>query len=115
MPVSTRRATILVDNQPAVKAIRTRRCRPGQCLVYAFHREVASLLRIRHGFKLRVVWVPGHTDVAGNELADLHAKRAAQEDITTTAIKILQQPLPRSAAALRGEYKHAANALREEW
>lgn len=41
LPLSVRRATVLLDNQAAVKAVRTRRCCPGQYLVDAFHREVA--------------------------------------------------------------------------
>ncbi|EJD33472.1 hypothetical protein AURDEDRAFT_39389, partial [Auricularia subglabra TFB-10046 SS5] len=105
LPLSIRRATILLDNQPAIRAIRVRRCRPGQQLVDAFHREVASLLRVRHGFKLHIAWVPGHFDIAGNELADTHAKRAAEEDVTASSIRVLQRPLPRSAAAIKAAHK----------
>ncbi|EJD51422.1 hypothetical protein AURDEDRAFT_39191, partial [Auricularia subglabra TFB-10046 SS5] len=73
-PLSACCATVLLDNQPAVKAVRLRRCRPGQYLVDAFHKEVASLVRHRHPFELHIAWVLGDFDVAGKELADIQAK-----------------------------------------
>ncbi|KZV80377.1 hypothetical protein EXIGLDRAFT_598778, partial [Exidia glandulosa HHB12029] len=110
LPLSTHRATILLDNQAAVKAVRARRNRPGQYLVDAFHREVTSLMRRRHAFRLHIAWVPGHMDVAGNELADTHAKLAAEEDETEHGITALQDALPRSAAAVKAAYKHSVAA-----
>ncbi|KZV94333.1 hypothetical protein EXIGLDRAFT_767188 [Exidia glandulosa HHB12029] len=72
-------------------------------------------MRRRHAFQLHVAWVPGHTDVAGNELADAHAKLAAEDDETEHGITALKRTLPRSAAAVKASYKHAVTAQRASW
>lgn len=77
--------------------------------------EGVSLLRRRHRFTLHIVWVPEHVDVAGNELADVHAKRAATDDNTVHDIKPLQRGLSRSVAAVRAAYKHTVAAQRTAW
>ncbi|KZV99139.1 hypothetical protein EXIGLDRAFT_598123, partial [Exidia glandulosa HHB12029] len=66
-------------------------------------------------FKLHIAWVPSHSDVAGNELADIHAKRAAENNVTEHQVAALKRALPRSAAAIRGAYKHAVAAQRTAW
>ncbi|KAA8899722.1 hypothetical protein FN846DRAFT_753000, partial [Sphaerosporella brunnea] len=52
--------------------------RPGPGLATA--RAVAKISHMlsQNGHMLRVRWVPGHTEVSGNELADSCAKRAAE-------------------------------------
>ncbi|KZV79127.1 hypothetical protein EXIGLDRAFT_596359, partial [Exidia glandulosa HHB12029] len=110
LPPTVRKVYFLLDNQAAVRAVRKRKCRSGQLLVDAFHRELSKLNRARRRLDIHIAWVPGHCDVRGNELADEHAKRAAQGDDTGTAVRTLANPLPRSAAATRAAYKHAVAA-----
>ncbi|KZV90369.1 hypothetical protein EXIGLDRAFT_581638, partial [Exidia glandulosa HHB12029] len=67
---------ILLDNQAAITRTHTPRAKSGQLITDAILDE-ATRLRTRHpNAQLRLVWVPGHEDVEGNELADLHAKQA---------------------------------------
>ncbi|EJD36112.1 hypothetical protein AURDEDRAFT_43289, partial [Auricularia subglabra TFB-10046 SS5] len=57
------------------------------------------------GFHITLHWVPGHDNIAGNELADVHANRAADGDTTATRIRLLNTALPRSAATTKAAQK----------
>jgi ribonuclease HI len=65
---------IFSDNQAGLHRLRTPSDQPGQaCQIRAI---AATELCSRKGAKVSLNWVPGHTDVYGNELADSLAKEA---------------------------------------
>ncbi|KAI0350888.1 hypothetical protein OH77DRAFT_1378841, partial [Trametes cingulata] len=107
------RANILLDNKSAISATPARRARPGQQLVELFHTHFQRLKRKRRTLQLRVVWVPGHQGIDGNEWADSEAKAAAEGDSTVLpkALTCLQH-LPCSQSALKALYK---TRVAEEW
>ncbi|KZV89290.1 hypothetical protein EXIGLDRAFT_586161, partial [Exidia glandulosa HHB12029] len=70
-------AVICLDNQAAIVHAQVPRAKSGQVITDAIHGALQRIRSVRPGFRLELVWVPGHEDVAGNELADLHAKQAA--------------------------------------
>ena len=70
-------AWIFTDNQAAVQRISTLKPAPGQAAAITVA-KVSKLLQ-EHNITLTIQWVPGHTDVEGNEKADQLAKAATQE------------------------------------
>ncbi|KAI3055354.1 hypothetical protein CBS147353_11340 [Aspergillus niger] len=76
-PPENETATILCDNT-ALQAIRNPRNKSGQRIIYAIL-QAASELKAR-GIPLRLQWIPGHSDIPGNDAADKLAKRAVGPD-----------------------------------
>jgi len=67
-----------VDNQAAILATVSRNCHSGHVLTDLFLQVLQSALD-KHGLQsLSVRWVPGHANIAGNELVDAEAKKAAE-------------------------------------
>jgi ribonuclease HI len=110
-------ATILIDNQAAIRAVARPRPQPGQYLVRLFHRTLDALRRQRRTLKLCIPWVPGHQDIEGNEAADEEAKRAAQGDSSALSKPLLPlHDLPISVAALKAARKKLVARQRgAEW
>ncbi|KAG2141960.1 hypothetical protein DEU56DRAFT_885230 [Suillus clintonianus] len=81
-------------------------------------RHLAKKRREREmNFDLTVRWVPGHTGVMGNELADVAAKEAAEGEHQNSAVNRLptylqNEPLPDSVSALKQWHD---NALQRRW
>ncbi|KZV84037.1 hypothetical protein EXIGLDRAFT_567163, partial [Exidia glandulosa HHB12029] len=70
-------AVICLDNQAAIVRAQAPRAKSGQVITDAIHVALKRIRAIRPDFRLELIWVPGHEDIAGNELADLHAKQAS--------------------------------------
>ncbi|KAJ5876421.1 reverse transcriptase [Penicillium soppii] len=69
-------ATILCDSKSALQAIQNARNKSGQRIVHATLYAATEVQTIP--ITLRLQWMPGHCENAGNDLADRLAKEAAQ-------------------------------------
>ena len=75
--LTKRHIWIFTDNQAAIQRLNTLKPGPGQSTSLA----LSSISNNLHAFEttITVQWVPGHTDVPGNELADKLAKKSTLE------------------------------------
>lgn len=118
-------AVIFTDNQAALRALRNLGRQSGQYLLEA---AIAAVDKAReNGLTVSFRWIPSHSGVEGNELADKAAKEATgwrqtrghrgrmKEMMTaTTAPRLIQQRLLRSAVESR--IRETINAQWEqEW
>jgi ribonuclease HI len=107
-PLRSTFASIGVDNQAALTATARHGHGKGQWAVDVF-RDLAEDF-VRRGTELAVRWTPGHSNVDGNEAADVLAKAAAEGPHASSAPELLPPPLrmarlPTSASALRMEFE----------
>ena len=86
---------VYADNQAALYRLKTPSDNPGQ--EWQLRCITAAKQIQRKGSQVTISWVPGHTDIPGNEIADGLAKRAAKRTPSTnttslamTGIKIKQ-------------------------
>jgi ribonuclease HI len=90
-------ATILCDSRSALQAIQNVRKRSGQRIVHAI---LQAAVEVQTGhITLRLQWMPGHCENAGNDAADRLAKKAAQPGKTHP----FRPLLTRENAASRGK------------
>ncbi len=104
----TQHASIGLDNTAAIRATTLRSPGAGRYLTDIFHAAVRDLKAARPRLRLTLRWVPGHSDVPGNEAADEAAKEAAHEASSATRLlpKSLRKPLPLSASRARQNFQH---------
>jgi ribonuclease HI len=107
---------VILDNQAAIEALCRRKKQPGQYLIRLFQTELEKLLRAKPHLNVHLAWIPGHSGIAGNELADEEAQRAAAGESTPTmrCIPTLLKDLPSSAAALKAFHKKTTATKWEE-
>ena len=67
---------IFVDNQAAIRRSLSPAATAGQHLAIRIINNLSDILQARPNIKINIHWVPGHTEVAGNEIADKCAKDA---------------------------------------
>ena len=107
-----RRATIYSDSKAALQAIANPGHRSGQRLVRRIH-EVIRDGRVRER-DIRVRWVPGHFNIAGNE-------KAHQLAVETTTWAAVVSPVPwldasfKSAVLCRPPVTRARSQLDQPW
>lgn len=103
----TQQASIGLDNTAAIQASQLRSPGAGRYLTDMFHAAVRNLKAARPQLQLTLRWVPGHTDIPGNEAADEAAKQAARGHSSPTRHlpKSLRKTLPLSTTRARQNYK----------
>ncbi|KAG2072901.1 hypothetical protein BDR04DRAFT_975829, partial [Suillus decipiens] len=70
--------TLGINNQAAIKAMAAFSSQPGHYLINIFHDDLRQLIQTDDARKLVIRWTLGHKGIVGNEVADIHAKRAAR-------------------------------------
>ncbi|KAJ8591695.1 hypothetical protein M405DRAFT_734620, partial [Rhizopogon salebrosus TDB-379] len=70
--------SISVDNQASIQSGESFQARPGSYLADRFRRMMQRTARRHNNFNVTVRWVPGYSDVDGNEEVDKQAKLAAE-------------------------------------
>ena len=70
--------TIISDSQSAIRAITTATCKSGQSIVLHFLDRVR--VHQERQIKVRLYWIPGHSDNVGNDTADWLAKQAIHSE-----------------------------------
>ena len=69
---------------------------------------------VRSGSNIRLVWIPGHCNIPGNELADAEAKRAmSSTDICEIQLGF-REYIPSLRPALRGHFNHMWATFRSD-
>lgn len=109
-------STILLDNQSAITSIAKPAPKPGQYLVEEFHRQLRSILKARPRLRIHLMWVPGHSDNPGNELADDAAKAASEGREAPcknrSQIVFFSKSMPTSVSAVKAAAK---KKMQKEW
>jgi len=82
-------ATILCDSRSALQAIQNVKNKSGQRIIHAIL-QAATEVQAKH-ITLRLQWMPGHCENAGNDTADQLAKVAAQPGKTHTFRPLLSR------------------------
>ncbi|KZP08750.1 hypothetical protein FIBSPDRAFT_683666, partial [Athelia psychrophila] len=72
-----RSATMFIDNQASIKSSQSFRSTPGHYLTDHLNRQMMRVFKRHPNLRLKICWIPGHCDVAGNEAVDIEAKKAA--------------------------------------
>ncbi|KLO11694.1 hypothetical protein SCHPADRAFT_830666 [Schizopora paradoxa] len=106
-------ATLGVDNQAALCLTEITKPRPGHHLVREVETLVQDVRKKRPNLQLLGHWTPGHSNIEGNEMGDVEAKRAArgQSSNPKHLPKAFRQRLPHSAAARKQAYRKRADKV----
>ena len=70
---------IYTDSQAAVKAIDRPQRQSGQAIIKDVLESIDHISSKHKELQIEIVWIPGHTQIEGNERADVEAKRAARD------------------------------------
>jgi ribonuclease HI len=92
--------SILVDNQASIQSGESFYSSPGSYLADKFRRMMNRIAKDNRDFDITVRWIPGHSDVHGNEEADKQAKRAAESRMNDSSRQLLPHYLQREALPL---------------
>ena len=87
---------IYTDSQAAAKAVDRPRKQSGQSIIHDFLNTIERTTAINPDLKITITWIPGHYEIAGNEQADVEAKRAAMNPSISEAFE--HMPLKSSRA-----------------
>ena len=94
----TNRIHLFSNSQAAIQRLQHNRAGPGHELATIIHKQATSLASDQR-VHTNIHWVPGHTNVEGNEIADMLAKtgsKLAQQTTTTTTLAWLRRQVKAS-------------------
>lgn len=107
--------SISVDNQASIQSGESFQSHPGSYLADRFRRIMQKTARQYNNFDVTICWVPGHSNVHGNEEADKHAKLAAENKDNNSPPARLPRylrhgTLPLSISALKKAHREVTHA-----
>ncbi|KAF8694007.1 hypothetical protein AX14_002203, partial [Amanita brunnescens Koide BX004] len=114
----SKKITINVDSQAAIRAVTERTSGPGKYIMDEFHNLLDAYTKKNTSMAVEIRWAPGHTGIVGNEAADVAAKEAAEGNGSPTkeVPRFLRKTLPRSKSAAKQAFRVAVKeAAREAW
>src|SRR5947207_7605228 len=68
---------IYTDSQAAVRTVDHPRRQSGQIIVKNLLNCINEAVDIHPRLQIEILWIPGHSNIGGNECADAEAKKAA--------------------------------------
>jgi ribonuclease HI len=74
-----RTCRIYIDSQAAIKAIDRPRRQSGQSIIKDILDSIDEVTSEHTHLQFEIIWIPGHTEIEGNERADTEAKKAAMD------------------------------------
>ena len=98
---------IYTDSQTAIKAIEHPQRQSGQSIIKDLLNCIDEILEEHTQAQIEIVWIPGHSDIQGNERVDTEAKKAATDSTVT------QLPRRRPLKSARGRTIKAL--AKEQW
>ena len=98
---------IYTDSQAAIKAINNPRRQSGQAIIKGFLDYTDNIAKTNPQQKINITWIPGHSEIEGNEHADTEAKKAARNPQISQPIKY--KPLKSS------RIQYIQLAAKEQW
>ena len=105
--------TIFSDSQDALRALNITRPGPGQALLCRIQHEITTIHHRKHSLRLCLVWIPGHSDIPGNDDAHREAQRAASNRLTSSALRHFElATLPPSIMTLRHQLE---TKIKDKW
>lgn len=115
-------ASILADNQAAIRSCERPSSKPGHHLLLSFRSKMRKIAK-ENGLsrnKITVRWIAGHRNVKGNEMADKEAKTAAEGKDKSSPVRNLplklRSPLPHSIPALKQQHNAKLEKVwKAEW
>lgn len=97
-----------IDNQASIRSTQSYRSTPGHYLTDHMNRQMKRVFKRHPNLRLQICWIPGHSEVEGNEAVDVEAKKAATEgsspDEHLPVLFRSRKPLPISKSAAKQAY-----------
>ena len=101
------RCRIYTDSQTAIKAIERPQRQSGQSIIKDLLDCIDEIMDKHRHLQIDIMWIPGHSEIQGNERADAEAKKAAAD----STLNQLRKHRPLKSARTR----HIKTAAKEQW
>jgi RNase H len=98
---------IYTDSQTAIKAIERPGRQSGQSIIKDLLDCIDEIMDEHRHLQVDIIWIPGHSEIQGNERADVEAKKAAADP----TLHQLRRHRPLKSARTR----HIRKMAKEQW
>ena len=91
------RCAVYIDSQTAIKAIERPQRQSGQTIIKELLDCIDEIISKYTHPQIEIVWIPGHSEIQGNERADAEAKKVTADPTLTQ----LRRHRPLKSARIR--------------